>query len=59
MLIGISTYTYTWAFGVPGSLPPNPMTVQALIHKAAQWSRLHQIADNFPLTGRVRKNLPV
>jgi 3-oxoisoapionate decarboxylase len=50
MLTGLSTYTYTWAFGVPGSLPPKPMDVQALLDKAAeQGMDCIQIADNYPL----------
>ncbi len=50
MLIGISTYTYTWAFGVPGSLPSKPMDVFALLDKAAeQGVDCIQIADNYPL----------
>jgi 3-oxoisoapionate decarboxylase len=50
MQTGISTYTYTWAIGVPGSEPENPMSVFSLISKAAL---LHvdcvQLADNLPL----------
>jgi sugar phosphate isomerase/epimerase len=50
MLTGISTYTYTWAFGVPGSLPPKPMNVQALLDKAEEHGiDCVQIADNYPL----------
>lgn len=50
MLTGISTYTYTWAFGVPGSIPAKPMNVQALVDKAAGLGLdCIQIADNFPL----------
>jgi len=50
MLTGISTYTYTWAFGVPGSLPSKPMDVFALLDKAAeQGVDCIQIADNYPL----------
>ena len=50
MQAGISTYTYTWAIGVPGSEPDKPMTVLSLIKKAAG---LHvdcvQLADNLLL----------
>ncbi len=50
MLTGISTYTYTWAFGVPGSLPPKPMDVKALLDNAAKMGvDCIQIADNYPL----------
>lgn len=50
MLAGISTYTFTWAFGVPGSLPPKPMDVNALLDKAVKMGvDCIQIADNYPL----------
>lgn len=50
MKCGISTYTYTWAIGVPGSLPANPMTVFNLIDKAKELGAdCVQIADNLPL----------
>jgi len=52
MLKGISTYTYTWAIGVPGSMPEEPMSVYSLISKAAELKvdRV-QLADNLSLTG--------
>jgi sugar phosphate isomerase/epimerase len=51
MQVGISTFTYTWSFGVPGSIPPHPMTVYELIDKAVKFGAdCIQIADNFPLT---------
>jgi sugar phosphate isomerase/epimerase len=34
---GISSYTYTWAIGVPDQEPENPMTVFQLIEKAAEF----------------------
>lgn len=47
---GISSYTYTWAIGVPGKEPANPMSVFQLIEKAAESGvRVVQIADNLPL----------
>lgn len=50
MLPGISSYTYTWAIGVPGQEPENPMTVFQLIEKAAEFGiHVVQIADNLPL----------
>ena len=50
MRIGLSTYTYTWAFGVPGSMPSKSMNVQALVDKAVSLDvDCIQIADNFPL----------
>lgn len=50
MLPGISSYTYTWAIGVPGSEPANPMTIFQLIEKAAEFGiGVVQVADNLPL----------
>jgi 3-oxoisoapionate decarboxylase len=50
MQLGISSYTYTWAVGVPGSLPLKPLSANDLIDKASS-SRVNlvQIADNLPL----------
>jgi sugar phosphate isomerase/epimerase len=50
MKLGISSYTYTWAVGVPGSMPAKPLTAYDLVDKAAS-RRLEviQVADNFPL----------
>lgn len=50
MRIGVSTYTYTWSFGVPGSEPQIKMTPFDLINRAvALGADCIQIADNFPL----------
>ncbi len=50
MLAGISSYTYTWAIGVPGSIPPKPMNEIELLNKAEGLGvKLVQIADNLPL----------
>lgn len=50
MQLGISSYTYTWAVGVPGSIPEKPLTAYGLIDKAALAGiSLVQIADNMPL----------
>ncbi|MFO7668315.1 MAG: TIM barrel protein [Bacteroidales bacterium] len=47
---GISSYTYTWAIGVPGNEPENPMTIFELIQKAADLRvQVVQVADNLPL----------
>lgn len=47
---GISSYTYTWAIGVPGKEPKNPMTIFRLIEKAAELGvQIVQVADNLPL----------
>lgn len=50
MTPGISTYTYTWAIGVPGQEPKNPMSIFQLIEKAAELGvSVVQVADNLPL----------
>jgi sugar phosphate isomerase/epimerase len=50
MRLGISSYTYNWAVGVPGYPPENPLTAEALLQEAATLGvRVVQIADNLPL----------
>jgi 3-oxoisoapionate decarboxylase len=50
MQLGISSYTYTWAIGVPGSLPTKQMSAIDLVDKATEFGlKLVQIADNLPL----------
>ncbi|MDH7571024.1 MAG: TIM barrel protein [Armatimonadota bacterium] len=50
MRLGISSYTYTWAAGVPGYPPPHPLTAGDLLARAvALGVRVVQIADNLPL----------
>jgi sugar phosphate isomerase/epimerase len=50
MRIGISTYTYTWKFGVPGSEPEKPMNIFDLIDKAEKFGlQCIQVADNYLL----------
>jgi len=50
MRLGLSSYTYTWSVGVPGSLPEEPMGVCELLEKAeTKGIDLVQIADNLPL----------
>jgi sugar phosphate isomerase/epimerase len=50
MRLGISSYTYTWAVGVSGSMPQKPLTAYDLIDKTASAGlKLVQIADNLPL----------
>jgi 3-oxoisoapionate decarboxylase len=52
MELGIGSYTYTWAVGVPGSMPPSPMTATGLVDRAVELGvKLVQIADNLPLGG--------
>jgi sugar phosphate isomerase/epimerase len=50
MQLGISSYTYTWAVGVPGSMISSPLSAYGLVDKAsANGLSLVQIADNLPL----------
>lgn len=50
MKLGISSYTYTWAIGVPGRPPAQPMTALDLLRRAEVLGvGVVQIADNLPL----------
>jgi 3-oxoisoapionate decarboxylase len=50
MILGISSYTYTWAVGVKEHFPIDPLTGMQLLDKANQLGvKLVQIADNMPL----------
>lgn len=50
MRLGISSYTYTWAIGVPGYLPAQRMDATGLLSKASALGvSCVQIADNLPL----------
>src|SRR5687768_4672475 len=51
MRLGISSYTFVWAAGVPGyPAPSRPLTVDTLIDKAESLGVcVVQIADNLPL----------
>lgn len=58
MRLGLSSYTYTWAVGVPGSEPENPLRVCGLIEKAASLGiNLVQFADNLPLENLTEEEL--
>jgi 3-oxoisoapionate decarboxylase len=58
MRLGISSYTYTWAIGVPGSMPGKPMKAYDLIDKAFTGDlNLVQIADNLPLEKMTQSEL--
>lgn len=53
MKLGVSTYTFAWAVGVPGATPEHPLGVEELIERAAQLgAEVLQIADNLPLQSR-------
>lgn len=50
MRLGIGSYTYTWAVGVPGHLPAQPMGARDLLERARRLGvGVVQIADNLPL----------
>ena len=50
MKLGIGTYTYTWAIGVPGHPPAVPLQAVELLGRAAELGvRVVQFADNLPL----------
>jgi sugar phosphate isomerase/epimerase len=50
MRLGIGSYTYAWAVGIPGRRPETPMTAADLVKKAnASGLRCIQLADNLPL----------
>lgn len=50
MKLGISSYTYTWAIGVPGFPVADPLSALGLLEKAAALGvTVLQIADNLPL----------
>ncbi|HXG12787.1 MAG TPA: sugar phosphate isomerase/epimerase family protein [Gemmataceae bacterium] len=51
MRLGISSYTYVWAVGVPGyPAPQPPLTAVELLERAVRLGvRVVQIADNLPL----------
>lgn len=51
MRLGIGSYTFTWAVGVPGQPPVRPLTVLALAREAVRLGvGVVQYADNLPLT---------
>lgn len=50
MRLGISSYSFTWAVGVPGNLPQKPLKCTDLLNLAKSLGvLLVQIADNMPL----------
>jgi len=50
MRLGVSSYTYTWAIGVPGHPPDLPMTAVDLLNTSAGLGvHVVQVADNLPL----------
>ncbi len=58
MRLGLSSYTYTWAVGVPGSEPANRLGAFGLLEKAQlSGINLVQIADNLPLENLSKEEL--
>lgn len=50
MKLGIGSYTFTWAIGVPGHLPPRPMDAFDLLEQAHQLgAEVVQYCDNLPI----------
>ncbi len=50
MRLGLSTYAFTWAFGVPGYPIKKRLKAVNLLEKAAEWDlACVQFADNLPL----------
>lgn len=50
MKLGISSYTYPWAIGLPGAIPSHPLTPLELLRKARELGvGLVQFGPNMPL----------
>jgi len=50
MRLGLGSYAYAWAIGIPGYPPSQPMSAMAFVERAAALGlRVIQIADNLPL----------
>jgi len=50
MRLGLSSFSFPWAIGVPGYTPPRPLDAVGLLEKAAELgARLLQVCDNLPL----------
>ena len=50
MKLGLSSFAYAWAIGVPGHLPAQPLDALALLAEAQRLGvRVLQVGDNLPL----------
>ena len=50
MILGLSSYTFGWAVGVPGHIPAHPLEEHGLLDKCGEHGvKLLQIGDNLPL----------
>ena len=55
---GVSTFTYPWAFGIPGYLPRKTLTLPELVERAVVLgARAVQIAHNVPLHAVTQEEL--
>jgi 3-oxoisoapionate decarboxylase len=53
--LGLSSFTYTWAVGIPGRQPDQPMSAEDLLDHAVELGvSVVQFGDNFPLHARIR-----
>jgi 3-oxoisoapionate decarboxylase len=60
MRLGIGTYTFTWAIGVPGWPPAKPMSAFDLLDEAARLKvKVVQFCDNLPLVKLAESELEV
>jgi sugar phosphate isomerase/epimerase len=58
MKLGISSYTYAWAIGVPGAMPNRPLSALQLLEKARELGvGLVQFGPNLPLDQLPEKEL--
>jgi sugar phosphate isomerase/epimerase len=49
--LGLGSYTYTWAVGVPGHRPARPLGARGLLERAIELGvKVVQYCDNLPLT---------
>ena len=56
--LGVSSYTFPWAIGLPGLEPSVPMSADDLLDRAGQLGvPVVQIADNLPLHARTEREL--
>ena len=60
MHLGIGSYTFTWAVGVPGHPPGQPLTPLGLLERAVKLGvGVVQFCDNLPLTALASAELDV
>lgn len=60
MRIGLSSYTFAWAVGVPGYEPSAPLTALEIVQRAEAWGvHVVQFADNLPLHMLAKPDLDV